>query len=1607
MAPGIKKQPTLKLLMVQLKNIQTSLDDILRFVQNYEPTCTASAVNVRLHSAENLWEKYGTVLNDIQAHDDFEDEEGTFDQARLIYSDRYYDCVSFLMDKAKELQGPDDAIDISMRGNETLSAGHGMMDHVRLPQIKLQSFNGNIDEWISFRDLYTSLIHRKVDLPEVEKFHYLKGCLQGEPKGLIDPLKITRNNYQVAWEMLLKRYDNSKQLKKRQVQALFSLPTLSKESVTDLHTLMDGFERIVQNLDQVIKPEEYKDLLLVNLLTSRLDPVTRRGWEEQSSTKDQDTLADLTDFMHRRICILESLPSKASDVKGSQQVQQPSRYKSSAVKASCGSVQSSGGRCVVCKENHPLYMCSSFQRLSVRERDGVLRSNALCRNCFKSNHQARECPSKYFCRGCKGRHHTMVCFKAEKSETAKVAAVTSTPTESVETSGSTSQVINMLATESSVSGSAQQFSSQVLLATAVVIVEDDEGSQFPARALLDSGSESNFITERLSQRIRTQREKVDISVLGIGQAAMKVKYRIQALVCSRVSEFSRNVSFLVLPKVTADLPTAKVNVEGWSIPNGISLADPAFFNPGAVDMVLGIEFFFDFFESGRRISIGKQLPTLNESVFGWVVCGGLMKSTEGLRVNCSTASTAALEELVTRFWISEEVGGTKILSSEEKRCEELFQRTFRRDPDGRYFVSLPKDEDAISRMGESRDIAFRRFQGTERRLAKDASLKEQYHKFMAEYVQLGHMTKVDNMEESEKRCYLPHHPVIKETSTTTKLRVVFDASCKTSSGISLNDSLLVGPIVQQDLRSIMLRSRMKQIMLVADVEKMFRQIFIVPEDRHLQCILWRFDAADPVDVYELNTVTYGTKSAPFLATRTLNQLAMDEEHQYPLAARAATEDTYMDDVITGTDTIQAACELRVQLEEMTMKGRFRLRKWASNNPTVLEGISEDNLAIRLSEGIDLDPDSTVKTLGLTWLPNTDQLRFKFDIPLRSFSQQLSKRQVLSVIATLFDPLGLLGAVITTAKTIMQLLWKFRNERDQALDWDQPLPSTVGEIWRAYYDQLPLLNDVRIDRCVTIPEAIKIEIHCFSDASTKAYGGCVYVRSQDGQGGLKVRLLSSKSKIAPLKTQTIPRLELCGALLTAQLYEKIRDSIRTDAQAFFWVDSTCVLRWIQASPNVWNTFVANRVAKIQAITEPSQWFHVSGKENPADLISRGIAPGDIVKNTFWWEGPEWLKSTREYWPLSPLESFPDEESQERPRTMVSCAITLDAEFNEWYLGRFSSYSDLIRKTAYWLRLMRLLRKDMRDRVVANSRLSNEELNEAELTMVRRVQREAFADEWNALTKSGTVPRRSPLRWFHPHIAEDNVIRVGGRLEHSAEAYDVKHPIVLPARHAFTRLILNHYHLKLLHAGPQLLLGAVRLRFWPLGGRNLARHVVHQCIKCFRSKPSAIQQFMGDLPSPRVSPSRPFSQTGVDYFGPMYIRPAPRKPAIKVYVAIFVCLCTKAVHLELVMDLTTDRFLLALRRFVARRGKCQDIYSDNGTNFVGARNRMKDFLQLLKSPNHREKVSKECNEDGIRWHFSPPSSPHFGGLWEAAVRSAKNHLLKVMGESCPSAEELNTL
>lgn len=513
------KKASMKTLQTRLKGLLLSFHNIANFADNYPAATTASQISVRLEKLEDLWESINDTYFETETHEEFSADNDSFLKERTDFENRFYDVKAFLLERAKASQ-------------DQLIKPHDMqptVDHVRLPQIKLQSFDGNIDEWLSFRDLFTSLIHLKDDLPNVEKLHYLKGCLEGEAKALIDSLRITEANYKIAWEMLSNRYNNSKLLKKRQVQALYKLPVLNKESVKDLHLLLDGFEKAIQTLDQVVEPADYKDLLLVDLLSSRLDPSTRRGWEEYSSTRERDTLKELTEFLERRLRVLEALPVKAAEIKHDASILSKRKVFTTQ---SHTIAPSNISKCIACTEKHWLFMCPTFKRMSVANRDSLLRNQSLCRNCFKKGHYAKECTSKNSCRNCNGRHHTMVCFQTER-----VHNNPSGDKQQESTEASTSRVSNMAARKASPNVSGNN-SSKVLLATAIIYIEDNGGLRYPVRALLDSGSECNLISEKLCQRMIVARQHVNISIKGIGPAATRVKHQIHAYIKSRTTSFT-------------------------------------------------------------------------------------------------------------------------------------------------------------------------------------------------------------------------------------------------------------------------------------------------------------------------------------------------------------------------------------------------------------------------------------------------------------------------------------------------------------------------------------------------------------------------------------------------------------------------------------------------------------------------------------------------------------------------------------------------------------------------------------------------------------------------------------------------------------------------------------------------------------------------------------------------------------------------------------------------------------------------------------------------------------------------------------------------------------
>lgn len=1136
-----------------------------------------------------------------------------------------------------------------------------------------------------------------------------------------------------------------------------------------------------------------------------------------------------------------------------------------------------------------------------------------------------------------------------------------------------------------------------MLSTAIITIRDNHGKPNLCRALIDSGSQSNFITERIANLLKLPRHKSSIEVSGIGQSSTKTCHTVNCKIQSRMTSFSASIECIVLEKITQQLPVIEIPVSNLNIPANIQLADPKCHTPSDIDVLLGAELFYDIICDGK-IKITETSPTLQNSTFGWIVSGkvNINIETSYLSTICNLTTLEELNNTMHRFWRVEESNGlftesNRLFTGNDKYCEDFYKKTTEQNEDGRYCVKIPLKEE-LSKLGQSYDTALKRFIYLEKRLAKNDYLRTEYIKFMREYEAMQHMQQITEKEaNSSTNYFIPHHAVIKDSSTTTKIRVVFDASCKTTSGVSLNDISIVGPTVQSSLINILLRFRTHKLAATADIEKMYRQILIHSDQTNLQLILWRENPKEPIKIYKLLTVTYGTASAPYLATRTLNQLANDKKDNFPKASQVMLNDFYVDDAITGGESVQELQQTVNDLRKLAKSGGFHLRKWCSNNPEVLKNVPNEDLE---QKTYNLDQDQSIKTLGIVWNPKMDVLQFTFHN--QECNPKLTKRSVLSAIGQIFDPLGIIGPVILVAKLLMQKLWECK------IGWDDDLPEDIANQWKSFQQTIPLLTKLQIPRCITNKINVsEYEIHGFSDASEVAFGGCVYLTCIDSSQNVTSHLITSKSRVAPIKRVSLPRLELCGALLVAELTKTVIESLHLPIKhVHLYTDSTIVLAWIRAPSSHWTTFVANRVSKIQDLSDIRSWKHIQGSNNPADFLSRGLEPGRLLSNELYWEGPTFLKHLE---PNNDLlrdqpTDLPDQDIPERRKPQIITCLAVADTIN---INNYSTFSKTVRVMAYCIRFINGCKSSNGKKM--SLVLTAPELQEAELKLIQITQKEMFFREMENLQMGKELNKRSQLSSLHPYLDGDGIIRVGGRLQNSNLQIDQRHPIVLPKRHKITELMMHDVHLRTKHSGPQSMLNTIRQKYWPLGGRNLARRIFHQCVRCFRTSPKLQMQLMGNLPKSRVSaPLRPFTVSGVDYCGPFLVKPS-RKRGIrgtKCYICVFICFSCKAVHLELAEDMSTASFIAAMQRFSSRRGRPSEMYSDNGTNFVGAQ---KEIQQILNS----EEFQTSIGQEGIKWHFQPPSAPNFGGLWESSVKLVKTHLKRIIGQSCLTIMEFITL
>ncbi|XP_070531344.1 uncharacterized protein [Cardiocondyla obscurior] len=1042
------------------------------------------------------------------------------------------------------------------------------------------------------------------------------------------------------------------------------------------------------------------------------------------------------------------------------------------------------------------------------------------------------------------------------------------------------------------------------------------------------------------------------------------------------------------------IPQFKQNQENWPHLTNLILADPDFATPGKVNVIIGADNFSSVIQQGMKKG-DASTPLAQRTIFGWVLSGPVSTTSS----NSSTKRTHCcvtdfdLKDLIAKFWSLEEVSSNSngVRNKEEEMCEQHFSTTHSRDTTGRYIVRLPLKADP-QLLGNSKEKALSCLKRMSYRFQKDPNYLSLYTNFLDEYKSLGHMLPIDKSEENIiPHYYLPHHGVLRKESLTTKLRVVFNGSAPTTSNLSLNDLLYTGEKLQKNILEILLWIRTHRVLFSSDIVKMFRQIQVHNRDRNLQRIYWR-DLNGQLCSYQLTTVTYGLSCAPFLALRTLDQLILDEGNKFPLAILPMTTGRYVDDIFGGAESREEAKLIISQLIQLCDAGGFPLQKWRSNFPEILPEQKEKISAI-------MEPEpSQQKILGLLWNSATDNFGFSVKPPE---TQSYTKRLIASDIARLYDPLGLTAPVIIKAKIMLQEIWCLK------ISWDDPLPEGLLKRWLGFRTQLLELNNLTVPRWIDgIRKNSSFELHGFADASKHAMAAVVFARITTNDGKTISRMINAKTKVAPIKRLSIPRLELTAALLLIRLLILDIKALNIPQPAVFcWSDSTNALAWINSPPSQCpSEYVRNRAATIQELLPNCSWNFVPGKENPADCATRGIKADQLSSNELWWQGPTWLIKDKSCWPKGKAKINQDIHIKESSKNVFFSSVVTHTYWN--ILTRYSSFLKLIRVVATCSRFVKKLlgRPGIS---LTHHPLTPKELEQSRKIVIRNIQKTGFANEIQYLSKYKSLPNSSPLLKLTPFIDGDGLLRVGGRLDNAAIDEESKHPLIIPKDSPITPLIITEAHIRTLHGGTQLTLGYLRTKYWIMNGRPTVRSHILKCIRCARYRATRAEQLMGKLPTPRVSIARPFTNTGLDYAGPITLKTLRGRAArhYKAYIAIFVCMATSAVHIELVTDYSSNAFIAAFKRFTGRRGLCATLQSDCGTNFVGANAELRRLFDSASS--ELKEIATLLSNDGTEWKFNPPGAPHFGGKWEAAVKSVKFHLKRVLGEIILTYEEMSTV
>ena len=1415
-----------------------------------------------------------------------------------------------------------------------------------------------------------------------DKDEQLQRFRKAMPKGFFwtDQVKTCKDIDQ-AWEILENEFANKRKIMDELLSEINKLKQVKRDTkslaryATTISVYVNDME---DNGCSVLEASEAP--FFMSQLLSKLDPRdnTNFGREMQRAGKEEN-VSNLITWLHEEATLRSRGKREPDNADDKEHTHRGATSRRTDNHAANNAGTSDEEACPLgCTSKHLLAACPLYQSSTINQRWDVVKQSKRCRKCLRPHH-TNDCKKQdgTTCDKCRRNHHRSLHNETFYSNLNPNAASYRTHDSG---EGNTNCTADRKKDFKLITG---------LCPVQKVKVMDSGGTLIEMLAMLDSGSNTSLLSKNAAQRLGISGTATHLTMnLAGGEKKSEASEVIEITVASTTEENIRKTLtvYTVKRPCSAAKTISKEAIEHFR--HLKSVADDLHLSGGTIDLLIGTDF-VDAFVDFHTLSGEPGEPIAKRNCFGWYVLG----QVNSFRIQSVEVGTVSIEDDIKKLLYQDSLGvkPTKLCTcSENVLRENKFVKSLSDSTTlvgGRIQVRMPWNKNGPPKRSNY-DIALKRMQSAEKSFQRKECFEivdDEVQKLLQQEFVIKLPT--DEVDHSQPEWYLPLQAVF-TPERTTKVRLVFDSSSKGHDGLSLNDHLEKGPNYINSLPNVLIAWRWNEVAYSGDIRKMFNQVLVHPDDQVFHRFLWRSDRSESPSVFQWLRLNFGDKPAPDIATNAINYLAKVSQVEFPDAAQELRHHAYVDDIAGSKSNSTEAKKITKEIDTVLRKGQFQIKAWHSNCSEIDESNGE-----RFTD-----------LLGHKWDKEEDKFTFKKENVV-GLLEGFSKRSCLKFLAQLWDPIGLVSPVTIKFRIDLQGLWS------SGYSWDDILPESTQQTWLENIQSINDLLSFQFDRKLKPSGALGVpQIHGFSDGGEQAYGAVIFLRWKLAGGNYHCVPVMTKAFVAPLRKKSIPRLELLGCLALARMYDTCVKALEfTNAQdweRFFWVDSSTVLSWIRTPPREFRPFVSARVAEIQETIGANQIRYIKSNYNPADALTRGIDLNHLMK---WSQGPSFLGLSEEKWPnfqdhtqnntrVDDLEVLKEKKTFQKAGKHHSASVEVYPELDRpeseenpillHLLKTCSTYSKIRRTLAYIRRFIHNARKIN----PKSGPISVQELKAAETHLLKWGQ---FHVDEESLDKKLVAKK-----------GEDGIFRAHGRLEDVRYLpEDLRKPIILPQDHPFVNLLLRDLHERRGHCGYKSLIHEARKRFWIIGLRRMAKTVTSKCVICRKLRKRPLNQLMGQIPYLRVAAGFPaFSNTAMDMFGPVQIK-LGRKTLKEAQVIIFACMTTRAVHLELVTDKTSDAFLMAFRRFACLRGYPSVCWSDHGTNFVGAQGYLKEVVQNWDVPKVKSVLSDYFGCE-FRWEWNTPHASHQNGVVETLIKSVRQALNSTCKNQAYSEEQWRT-